>query len=415
MNKTLKEKVKQLPDACGVYLFKDAGGVVIYIGKAKSLRKRVQSYFARQLDGKTQVLVSKIADLEFRLTPSELQAELLEAALIKERQPHYNIDLKDDKSFPWIRFSNEEFPVVSVCRKKKTEKKGEALYIGPYTSADLLRQALKLIRRVFGFRSCRTMPKVPCLYFRLKLCPAPCAAKISASDYALVVAQIKLFLESRHQELIDKLARRMRELSADRKFEEAALVRDQINALAAISSSSTSTVALNELEDLRNLLSLKKIPARIEAFDISNFHGTSATGSMVSFLNGSADKNNYRRFRIKTVIGIDDYKMLAEVVGRRYSRLLNEGRLMPDLILIDGGKQHLAVALRELEKLGLEIPAASIAKEEENIYLPGKDAPLHLDSDTPALNLIRKVRDEAHRFAVSYHRLLRKKKALLKK
>lgn len=404
-----------MPDSCGVYLFRDADGTIIYIGKAKSLKKRVQSYFSRQLDGKTQVLVSKIADVEFRLTPSELQAELLEAALIKENQPHYNIDLKDDKSFPWIRISREDFPVVSVCRKKKTEKEGVALYIGPYTSADLLRQALKLIRRVFGFRSCRVMPREPCLYWRLKLCPAPCAGKISSSDYRLIIEQIKLFLESKHQELIEKLARRMRELSAERKFEEAALVRDQINALAAISSSSSRTVALNELEGLRDLISLERVPSRIEAFDISNFHGTSAVGSMVSFLNGSPDKNNYRRFRIKTVFGIDDYKMLAEVVGRRYSRLLKEGRLMPDLILIDGGRQHLAVALRELEKLGLRIPAVSIAKEEENIYVPGRPEPIHLSSDTPALNLIRKVRDEAHRFAISYHRLLRKKRVLHKK
>jgi len=401
-----------LAEAPGVYIFKDAGDKIIYIGKAKSLKKRVQTYFSRQLDSKTQAMVSKISDVDFRLVPSESQAQILEAALIKKHQPQYNVTLKDDKSFPWIRISNEKFPVISIARKKKSEKEGQAEYFGPYTSADLLRQALKLIRRVFGFRSCRKLPKNECLYYRLKLCPAPCIGKISSGRYCDIIKEIGMFLDFRYEELINKLSAKMKEASDRKDFEEAARIRDQINALGAIGNVGSSATSYNELEDLKALLGLDKIPQRIEAFDISNIQGKSACGSMVSFYKGRADKNNYRRFRIKTVSGIDDYKMIREIVGRRYSRLVGEHLTLPDLILIDGGRSHLLVAKRELDRLNLAIPLASIAKDKENIYYRDKEYPIRLDSDTPALNLIRRIRDEAHRFAVSYHRLLRRKKVL---
>ncbi len=408
----IKEKVAKLPDSPGVYIFKDTGGEIIYIGKAKNLKKRVQTYFSRQLNSKTQAMVAKIAEIEYRLTPTEAQAQILEASLIKEHQPQYNISLKDDKTFPWIRISNEEFSIVSVCRRKKIDMQDKAVYFGPYTNVDLLRQAFKLMRRVFAFRSCKTLPKEPCLYYRLKLCPGPCAAKINSRQYKEIIYQVRMFLDYRYEELLAALSRRMQEASRDSRFEEAALIRDQINALGVIGNNKSGAVALNELEDLKALAGLAQAPYRIEAFDISNIQGESACGSMVSFYKGSADKDNYRRFRIKSVSGIDDYKMIAEVVSRRYSRLVNERLGLPGLILIDGGRQHLAVALRELEKLKLSIPVISIAKDKENIYTKDKDYPLKLKQDTPALNLIRRVRDEAHRFAISYHRLLRKKKIL---
>jgi excinuclease ABC subunit C len=196
------------------------------------------------------------------------------------------------------------------------------------------------------------------------------------------------------------------------KFEEAAKIRDQINALSTIGQNKEGLASINELEDLKNLLKLEKLPLRIEAFDISNIYGKEATGSMVSFYKGFADKNNYRRFRIKSVSGINDYKMLAEVVERRYSRLMEEKLPLPDLILIDGGRSHLLTAQKELKKLGLEIPLVSIAKEQENIYTNKKAKPINLKSDTPGLNLIRRIRDEAHRFALSYHHLLRRKKII---
>jgi len=410
--KELKNKVAGLPEAPGVYIFKDARGQIIYIGKAKSLKKRVQSYFSRELDAKTQVMVSKIAGLEYKLSPSESQAQILEAALIKEHQPQYNIDLKDDKSFPWIRITNEDFPIVSIYRKKGERKDDGSLYYGPYTNVKLLRQAIKLVRRIFGFRSCKNMPDKACLYGRLNLCPAPCIGEITGSSYKEIIIRIKLFLESRYEELLGKLAQKMQQLAHEKKFEEAAKIRDQFNALSAIGQGGTGFNSQFGLEDLKILLKLDKLPERIEAFDISNISGQEATGSMVSFYKGVADKNNYRRFRIKSVAGIDDYGMLAEVVRRRYSRLVRENLSLPDLILIDGGRAHLLTAQKELEKLGLDVPLVSIAKEKENIYIKVKVKPVRFKSDTPALNLIRRVRDEAHRFAVSYHHLLRRKKLI---
>lgn len=407
----LKDKVSKLPDAPGVYVFKNAKDAIIYIGKAKSLKRRVYSYFSKHLDSKTQALVSRIADLEYLTAPTESQAQILEAKLIKEKQPPYNIDLKDDKSFPYIKITKEKYPIVSVCRIKKTDKPQDCLYFGPYTNAKFLRQAFKVIRRVFGFRSCKNMPDEACLYHRIKLCPAPCIRKVTQAQYAQIMLDIGMFLESRYEELVDKLSRRMSQAAAERDFEEAARIRDQISALAVFGQHKMP-VALDELSDLKSLLRLVKLPERIEAFDISNISGTNATGSMVSFYRAFPDKNNYRRFRIKTVAQINDYKMLAEVVQRRYSRLLRENLPLPDLILVDGGRGHLDVAAGEIEKLGLKIPLASIAKERENIHVYGKALPLRLKQDTPALNLIRRIRDEAHRFAISYHRLLRRKKTI---
>jgi excinuclease ABC subunit C len=412
MDNKLKEKVDALPQAPGVYIFKGGSGKAIYIGKAKSLKNRVQSYFSRDLAAKTQALARRIADIEYRLSPTEMQAALLEAILIKEQQPQYNISLKDDKSFPLIKITAEKYPLIAVCRQKEAAKNDKCIYLGPYVNAKLLRQALKVIRRIFGLRSCRKMPKQPCLYYRLKLCPAPCAKKISPGQYQEIVKDIRLFLESRYEELVNKLSCEMKTLASQQRFEEAARIRDQINALSAIGENKKYFTSSNEIEDLKNLIGLAKLPLRIEGFDISNIAGTLATGSMVSFYKGFADKDNYRRFRIKTVEKIDDYQMLREVVRRRYSRLKEEKLPLPDLLLIDGGKQHLLAAQGELKKLGLDLPVASIAKEKEHIYIQAKLKPIKLNADTPALNLIRRVRDEAHRFAVKYHHLLRKKKIL---
>lgn len=291
----LKEKIAILPEAPGVYLFNDEHGKIIYIGKAKSLKKRVSSYFNRFLSSKTQALVSKISGLDYILTPSEAQAQLLEASLIKDKQPHYNISLKDDKSFPMLKISGEEFPIVSICRKRKIKPGDKARYFGPYTNARALGQSLKALRRIFAFRSCKTMPKSACLYCRLKLCPGPCEAKISQKDYRETISQIALFLESKYENLLYQLTQKMLQLAKEKNFEEAARVRDRINALSVFSQGRIHSSGLNELEELKNLLKLKKIPERIEGFDISNISGKAACGSMVSFYKGLADKNNYRR------------------------------------------------------------------------------------------------------------------------
>ncbi len=408
----LKQKVSSLPDAPGVYLFKDAAAKIIYVGKAKSLKKRVQSYFSRDLSSKTQALVAKIVDLEYRLSPTESQAQILEASLIKRYQPQYNISLKDDKSFPWIRITAEEFPIVSIVRRKGQDKDDPHLYFGPYTNVKLLRQAIKVIRKLFGFRSCKNLPKEACLYYRLKLCPAPCVGKINSRKYKALVGRIKLFLESKYDELISSLSKEMQKASLEKRFEEAAQLRDQINILGAIGQGQVSTSNKFELEDLKRLLKLKKLPERIEGFDISNISGNLAVGSMVSFWQGLPDKNNYRRFRIKTVIGVDDYQMIREVVSRRYKRQLKEKKSLPDLILIDGGRGQISVAAQEIRNLGLNIPLVSIAKEDENIYTNTSFEPIRFKSDTPALNLIRRIRDEAHRFALGYHQILRRKKII---
>lgn len=398
-----------MPDAAGVYLMKDKSGKVIYIGKAKSLKKRLMSYLSRGLSSKALVMMSNVYGIEYQLTPTESLALLLEASLIRKYMPKYNVSLRDDKSFPFVKITNEDFPAICITRKKEEDG---SRYFGPYTSAKLLRQALKIIRKYFPYRSCRELPSEACMYYRIGLSPAPCTGKVSKCEYAKTIKNISLILEGRAETLIKKLSRQMKQLSRNHRFEEAAKTRDQMLALGALGQIQAGPVNKEELEGLKRLLHLRKAPERIEAFDISNICGKEATGSMVSFFRGNPDKNNYRRFRIKTVKGIDDYKMLAEVVHRRYSRLVEEKLPLPDLILIDGGRAHLLTAQKELERLGICLPLISIAKEHENIYISERRVPLRLNSDTPGLNLIRRVRDEAHRFAVSYHHILHRKKII---
>lgn len=401
----LKEKILSAPDACGVYLMRDCLGRVLYVGKAKALKKRLLNYLGRDLGGKTQSLMAKVADVEFRLAPNEAMALLLEFKLIHEFNPRYNTSLKDDKSFPFVRISQEEFPSVQVTRKKND---AQGRYLGPYTNSKLLKEALKIIRREFTYRTCRRFPKQSCIYQKINLCPAPCIGKVSPGAYKQRINNIILILEGKGDLLISKLTKSMQDKSHVQDFEAAARMRDQIIILSGMSGQPNDSGCKNGLELLARSLNLKKPPARIEGFDISNLSGSQAVGAMVSFCNGLPDKNNYRRFRIKSFSGIDDYKMLAEVLRRRYSRLLKEKKALPDLLLIDGGKGHLFTAQAELKALNLHIPLLSIAKEKENIYSsqPGK-LTVALAKDGPAMNLIRRIRDEAHRFAVGYHRLLR--------
>ncbi len=388
---------------------KDKTGQVIYIGKAKSLRKRLSTYLGRDLSSKTVALMSNVNDIEYQLCQNESLALLLEASLVHKYKPKYNVSLRDDKSFPVVKITNEEFPAIYITRKRISDG---SHYFGPYTNAKLLRQALKIIRRYFPFRSCKKLPQKACIYYRLKLSPAPCISKISKEEYAKTIENICLILEGKTDTLIKKLSQEMNLKSKEQKFEEAAKIRDQIEALSVMAQSSSRFSRKDEVEDLKNLLQLAKLPERIEAFDISDISGKEATGSMVSFSKGMSDKNNYRRFRIKTVQAIDDYKMLSEVIQRRYSRLIRENLTLPDLVLIDGGKAHLLTAEREMNKLGISIPLVSIAKDRENIYIKNKANPIRLNSDIPALNLIRRIRDEAHRFALAYHHVLRRKRTI---
>jgi excinuclease ABC subunit C len=405
----IAKKIKSMPDAAGVYLMKNAAGAVIYIGKAKSLKRRLNSYLGRELSAKSISMFSRVRDIEYILAPTESLALLLESNLIHKYKPRYNISLRDDKSFPFVKITNEEFPVVCITRRKEANG---SRYFGPYTDVKLLRHALKIIRRYFPYRSCKTLPKEACIYYRLKLSPAPCIGKVTKNEYARIIRAISLLLQGNTEALIQDLSRLMFEKAEKKEFEEAAKIRDKIQALGSIGAQGPVAGNQKELESLRGLLDIPLAPERIEAFDISDIGGKEACGSMVSFYRGIADKNNYRRFRIKTVSAIDDYAMLREVIHRRYVRLLKEKLPLPDTVLIDGGKGHLFTAERELTALGIELPLISIAKDREYIYIKGRTEPASFKEDTPALNLIRRIRDEAHRFAISYHHILRRKKAL---
>lgn len=430
---TLKDKIDSVPPSSGVYLMKDKNGQVIYVGKAVSLIKRVKSYFRRKLDTyKTGLLVAEIADIECIVTASEAEALILEASLIQQYHPKFNIELRDDKSYPYIHVSSEEYPRISVVRPAIDKKNlgGEALpldenprrrsdrkktarepgqYYGPYVNPKLIREALAIIRKIFHFRTCQPFPHKACLDFHIGLCDAPCIQNISKKEYAKNIRNVRWILEGKKDTLYNSLKNEMNTLAREKEFEEAAKLRDQIRVIGALYSGTRDINYYKEAEQLQRALDLPRLPERIEAFDISNLMGDQAVGSMVTFLNGKPDKSNYRRFRIRDVKGIDDFRMIAQIVGRRYRRVKEEGLIFPDLIVIDGGKGQLSAAMAELEKLELVIPVISIAKRQEEIYLPARRNPVILSHDSLGLKLIQRVRDEAHRFAVSYHRTLRGK------
>lgn len=412
MDKNLQAKIKALPLTSGVYLMKNADGKIIYIGKAVSLRKRVQSYFRKtQTMSKTDQLVAEIRDIDTLDTHSEAQALILEANLVKEHLPKYNFDLRDDKSYPLIEVTGETFPRVEIVRPRVRIPTSK--YFGPYVDSRLIREALGILRKIFHFRTCDPFPKKECLDFHIGLCQAPCIGKISREEYLRNIRSVCLILEGKKDELYRTLKSEMETLSREKNFEQAAKIRDQLQAIGALYSGSPDVNYYKEAEQLQRALGLPRMPERIEGFDISNIMGEQSVGSMVSFLMGKPDKSQYRRFRIKEVGGIDDFKMIAEIVRRRYRRLKEEGLAFPDLIMIDGGKGQLSAACHQLEKLSVSIPIISLAKREEEIFLPGKRKPVILSRQSLGLKLLQRLRDEAHRFALSYHRNLRAKKVFV--
>ena len=410
----LRRQVAALPDQPGVYLFKDAEGRLLYVGKALSLRKRVASYVRPVgLAPRVAQMMKRAAALETRRTTSEADALLLEAQLIKERKPYYNVAFRDDKTYPMLKVTHEAFPRLVVTRRRKPDG---AVYFGPYTEAGLMHEAVRFLRRVFPMRTCHTFPKTPCLEYHLGQCLAPCADYITAATYRRIVDDLIAFLQGERDPLLQDLARRMRQAAHARRFEEAARLRDQIQALSSVIVAKEKSLAAGPLEQLQAALKLPRLPRRIEAFDISNIFGDFAVGSMVVFTDGKPHKAHYRRFKIQTVQGIDDYRMMREVIRRRYSGSLappplGSGRAsalpLPDLILVDGGKGQLAAACEELAALKLDLPAIGLAKRFEHIFLPGETSPVVLLPTSPVLHLVQHIRDEAHRFAITYHRLLR--------
>lgn len=403
----LTKKIKNFPDTAGVYLMKDALGTILYIGKASSLKKRVGSYFQRPGSAKIQALLGRVKNIDHIQTVSSAQALLLENSLIKKFKPYYNAALKDDKSYPYIKINTKEsFPAVSIVRGKKEKV---AHYYGPYTNAKLLKSAVKAIRIIFPFRSCIRLPKRPCLYLDLKLCPGMCIKKIGKNAYQENLKQLELFLKGNYKELLAEVTYKMHQKAKNELFEEAVLLRDKVNALTQIINQEKQVHPGELLGELARLLGLLKVPQRIEAFDISEISGSGLCGAMISFVGGWPDKSNYRKFRIKTVKGVDDYAMMREVLRRRYSGKELSKIPLPDLVLIDGGKGHLSCACDELNKLGLgKMPVIALAKRQETIYTQAKKT-INLPHDSKVLHLLQRIRNEVHRFAISYHRKLRQK------
>ncbi len=411
----LKRRIAELPEAPGVYFFKDKSGKAIYIGKAVSIRKRVSSHFRSHGEGvsKQSKMLSEIRRIDYLGTVSEAEALLLEAGLVRENMPKYNQLLKDDKSYPFLKISAEEFPRLLIVRARKADG---SKYFGPYTNVHLLRQAVGFLKRLFPLRTCHPMPDKVCLMYHIGQCKGPCIQEINKEEYAKIVKELELFLGGRRDALVRNLMRQMKEYSAKREFENAQSTYDTVRALSvAVGPSRAFAGGIGQvLNDLAQILSLSKPPIHIEGFDISNLFGQEAVGSMVYFSNGSPARSQYRRFRVKTVSGINDYNMMREVVSRRYTRVLAEGLPLPDLVVIDGGKGHLAAAKEELDALNLShVPIIGIAKQHEHLFLPGRPAPIILSLSSPVLDLVRNLRDEAHRFAVAYHRRLHRKEELV--
>lgn len=407
----IKEKVSRLPASPGVYIMKGASGEVLYVGKAINLRKRVASYFQpnRYRGARIDLMVGKISDISYLSTVTEAEALIYENSLIKQLSPRYNVALKDGKSYPRLKLTvNERFPRLLITRKVADDG---AVYYGPYTSAKLLKEALIMLRKLFPLRTCVKLPKKLCLNYHIAQCAGPCESKITEECYRHIVSELKLFLDGNREELIKYLTGRMLEASGKEEFEEASCLKGRIEALSSMGQKAISYIPRDEVDELREILGIAGRVDIIEAFDVSNTMGQDAVGSMVHFYRGRPRKSLFRRFLIKSVEGADDYSMMREIVARRYGRLIDEKKRLPDLILIDGGKGHVASAFAELARLGVHnIPVIGLAKEFEYVYSTDRAEPIILPRDSKSLHLLERIRDEAHRFANDYHKTIRKKK-----
>lgn len=426
----LKATAHALPKKPGCYLMKDAAGSVLYVGKAADLRSRVSSYFADAADlapDKAR-MVAQVAAIDYLEAASEVDALLTEARLIKDLRPPFNIRLLDDKSFPYLELTTaEEFPGVYFSRQPDPRSK---LY-GPFVSPRDLRAALPILQKIFKFRTCdleisEADPKRrfqrPCLLHYIDLCYAPCAAYISREEYRGTIRRLQRFLEGKRRPLLTVMRRQMMELSDARRFEEAAHLRDQLRAIESLAERGVLDVHVQpevfQQDPQDGLKALAKLVGRdqirtIEGCDIANLSGRETVGSLVQFVDGRPFKAGYRRFRIKTVEGQNDFASIGEVVFRRFRRLRDEEQTLPDLLLIDGGAGQLAAAVEALKAAGTpNVTALGLAKRAEEIYLVDRPDPLDLPRTSPALKLLQYVRDEAHRFAQHYHHILRRKSVL---
>lgn len=422
---------RHVPHEIGVYIMKDAAGEIIYIGKAVDLAKRVAQYFnPNKADPKTQALAPLVRAIDYVLCASEREALLLERRLINENQPFFNTVWKDDKSYPYVKLSlGEDYPRLYTTRRKVRDG---GLYFGPYPKLSPVKGLLRYLwrQKMFPLRPCRwdfseTKPLDPrkiksCLYYHTKECPAPCAGRVTKEDYRAIAERAALFFKGRYKDLREELEREMREASAALEYEKAAHLRDNARALGLMGERvrvrkveaddvGGHVAATQAVTALQKALDLPAPPVHVECFDISHFQGHQTVASMTCFLGGRPHRDHYRKFKIREVSGIDDFKSMREAVFRRYRRLRDEKASLPDLVLIDGGKGQLGAAQEALADLKLKIPLASLAKRIEEVFLPGRAESVVLPVGDPALSLLQRLRDEAHRFGVTYHRLLRGK------
>jgi excinuclease ABC subunit C len=441
----LREKVAQLPKCPGVYLMKDREGVVLYVGKARDLRARVASYFQDSADllstrgPRIAHMVGLVQDIDFLECETEVDALLKENRLIKDIQPHYNERLKDDKTFPYLEIrTGEDFPGVYLTRQP--HRKGAKLY-GPFLNPAGIRDAINTLQKIFKFRTCELQIEAgderrrffrPCLLHAINQCSAPCADRISKEAYAADIKRLRKLLDSKRSGLLRQLRREMEQAAAEKRYEEAAVLRDRVLAIESLSLGGDVDEDMQPeaffvdpaagLEKLQALLDLPKRPRIIEGIDIATLHGESSVGSLVCFIDGKPFKSGYRRYRIKSVAGVDDYAMIREVIVRRYRYAAVAEELYPDVILIDGGLGQLHAAMQAFEDMSRAIEAdgsegvkpamvVSLAKREELVYVQARSAPLKLARNNEALRLLQQVRDEAHRFGQHYHHILRRKRA----
>lgn len=430
---TLKEKLKNLPSEPGVYFHKDTVGKIIYVGKAAILKNRVGSYFqnTKNRDLKTVLLIQEIADTDWMVVGSEVEALFLESEMIKRYRPKYNVDLKDDKHWNYIKVGTQVYPVVSYVRRPLDDK---ATYFGPFTSADAMKRAMKYLRRIFPYVTHDPLPQRACLQAHLGLCPNPEENAITPVDYRRQIKQLEMYIRGDKNKLLQQIQRDMERAAKRQDFEAASKSRDQLRDLQSLSKQmifgdkELFDLTLDQaLVGLSERLQLKGLPRRIEAYDISHMQGTDNVASMVVFNDGVPNRDEYRRFKMR-LVGNDDFAHMREVIERRFSSKNLEQWAKPDLILIDGGKGQLAAALGVLEERGINIPTIGLAKREEEIIRRSESTSQassgHWDNEawimsnndfevillpksSHVLQLLQRVRDEAHRFAVTYHSLLK--------
>lgn len=400
----------KLPESPGIYLMEDGQGRILYVGKAGNLRRRVSSYFLRPHDSRIQKLVSEIRKIDYKKTETALEALILEAELIKKYKPPFNVKEKDDKSFLYVEITKDVFPRVMLVRGKD---RVSGTRFGPFTSASSIREALRILRRIFPWsmhqneqiaKNKSQMTKRPCFDYQIGLCPGTCIGAADKREYLRNIKNLKLFFGGKKQKILTSLEREMKAASKKLEFEKAEKLRRQIFALQHIRD-----IALITETELNSKSHILNHPYRIEGYDVSNISGTSAVGSMVVFVNGGPDRNEYRKFRIRSVAKPDDVRMMKEILRRRFARISPaSGWPLPNLVLIDGGAGQINAAKRVIGEFGLRIPVVGIAKgpkRKRNDFIG------IIPKGTERKILIQ-VRNEAHRFAISYHKKLRGAKSM---